>query len=170
METIAVYWESKIRTYGFNLLEGLGLHQIDLPADRVASWGWMLQSMADNEASFRLVWFQRETPGQIKLFLLCDAAAWGCMPTFGEPAAATGQGAAPPAQTPADVICFHGPHFGDRYGIMDFTYRALAKEPVPLLGVVCSVATIYLVVPAGWGNKTQGLLMAAFEIPKSVKQ
>ncbi|MBI5063683.1 MAG: hypothetical protein HZB87_09550, partial [Desulfatitalea sp.] len=53
---------------------------------------------------------------------------------------------------------------------MDFTYRALAEGPVPLLGVVCSVASIYLVVPAGWGGKAQALLVAAFEIPKSVKE
>ena len=56
-----------------------------------------------------------------------------------------------------------------RYGIMDFTYKALAHGQVPLLAATCSVATIYLVLPAGWGRKTQVILNEAFEIPRSVK-
>lgn len=170
METIAVYWESKIRTYGFNLFEDVGLHRIDLMVDELASWAGMLQSVTDDEAGFRLVWCQRETPGPFTFFLVCKDNTWRGMhplPASGGTAAET----LPPGRhTPADVICFHGPHFGDRYGIMDFTYRALAEGPVPLLGVVCSVASIYLVVPAGWGGKAQALLTAAFEIPKSVKE
>jgi len=161
METIAVYWESKIRTYGFNLFEDVGLHQIDLQADDLASWAGILQSVTDHEAGFRLVWCQRETPGPFTFFLVCNENTWrGLQP----------MPASHPAKQKTDVICFHGPHFGDRYGIMDFTYTALAAGPVPLLGVVCSVASIYLVVPAGWGAKAQALLAAAFEIPKSVKE
>jgi len=52
---------------------------------------------------------------------------------------------------------------------MDFTYKALAHGQMPLLAATCSLATIYLVLPAGWGRKTQAILSEAFEIPKSVK-
>jgi hypothetical protein len=170
METIAVYWESKIRTYGFNLFEGVGLHRIDLLADDLATWAGALHSVTDDEASFRLVWCQRETPGPFTFFLVCNEDTWHGLHPLPASGGSEAQAAQAMTHTPADVICFHGPHFGDRYGIMDFTYRALAQGPVPLLGAVCSVASIYLVVPAGWGGKTQALLMAAFEIPKSVKE
>jgi hypothetical protein len=170
METIAVYWEAKIRTYGFHLFEDLGLHQFDLAADELASWSGVLQSVTADEAGFRLVWCQCEVPGPITFFLVCSENAWrGLQPLH--PSGMPVEAAAPQGMgTAADVICFHGPHFGDRYGIMDFTYRALAAGAVPLLGVVCSVASIYLVVPAGWGGQAQALLTAAFEIPKSVKE
>ncbi len=165
METIAVYWESKIRTYGFNLFEDVGLHRIDVQAEDLMSWAGMLQATAEDEAGFRLVWCQREPQGLITFFLVCNDAAWS------GPSPPDTQTPAPPTtRTPADVICFQGPHFGDRYGIMDFTYQALAEAEVPLLGVVCSVASIYLVMPAGWGGKAQSLLKAAFEIPKSVRE
>ncbi|MBI5062932.1 MAG: hypothetical protein HZB87_05585, partial [Desulfatitalea sp.] len=121
METIAVYWESKIRTYGFNLFEDLGLHQIDLPVDHLESWAGVLQTVTADEASFRLVWCQRETPGPITFFLVCNEITWrGLQPL--DPSGGPGGSSAPHmTHTAADVICFHGPHFGDRYGIMDFT-------------------------------------------------
>ncbi len=169
METIAVYWEPIIRTYGFTLFEGVGLHQIDLPTEELASWAGVLQNVTHDEPGFRLVWCQRETPGPFTFFLVCHAETWRLLQPM--PASGIDKGAGPSVTcSSADVICFHGPHFGDRYGIMEFTYRALAQGPVPLLGVVCSVASIYLVVPAGWGGQAQALLTAAFEIPKSVKE
>lgn len=165
METIAVYWESRIRTYGFNLFEDVGLHRIDLRAEDLATWASLLQASAEDEAGFRLVWCQRDTQGPITFFLVCHDSPWAGPSSPGNETPAL-----PATRTPADVICFQGPHFGDRYGIMDFTYQALAEAEVPLLGVVCSVASIYLVMPAGWGGKAQTLLKAAFEIPKSVRE
>ena len=166
METIAVYSESVIRTYGFHLAEGLALGRIGLTPGRVAAWAGALHALAGEEPVFRLVWAQAEGEGRLGFFLLCDAPHWqrvqsamGADPAFD----ATGLQA---EATAVDLVHFHGPHFGDRYGILDYTRAVLDRAQVPLVAAVCSVATVHLVVPAGWGAATRTQLLAAFEIPQ----
>ncbi len=166
METIAVYWESKIRTYGFHLLEGLCLCRIDLTSGDCARWGESLQALSELGPSFRLVWSQADLPDTIRFFLLCDEIHWGTVSTFLTRQAGIGLQPWTKHDTAVDVIYFQGPHFGDRYGILDFTHQALAPENVPVLATVCSVATIYLVLPTGWGGRARKLLVEAFDIPR----
>lgn len=169
METIAIYWESKIRTYGFNLLEKLTLCQIPLPPAEAGNLGKALQIPGDDDAAFRLAWAQTDPADHIKFFLLCDDHHWSRLRPFIDRCERPGNGVGPMVRTVVDAICFQGPHFGDRYGIMDFTFKALAHGQVPLLAATCSVATVYLVLPAGWGPRAHAVLTEAFEIPKSVK-
>jgi hypothetical protein len=72
-------------------------------------------------------------------------------------------------RTAVDLVFFQGPHFGDRYGILDFTIRALGAD-VTLLGTVCATATIYLVLPSGQGRKAKEILHGAFEIPVAAEK
>jgi hypothetical protein len=169
LETIAVYWESKIRTYGFNFLEKLTLCQMTLPTENLGVFGKALQIQGGDDAAFRLVWAQTENADQIRFFLLCNDNHWNRLRPLIDQFERIGSGMAPMVQNVVDAICFQGPHFGDRSGIMDFTYQALANGRVPLQASTCSVATIYLVLPAGWGRRAQGILTEAFEIPTSVK-
>jgi hypothetical protein len=155
METIAVYWEKIIRTYGFTLFEDQALAQIDLPAGQIAQWGKALRTFDGSESLFRLVWAQAGAPDRIKFCLLCDDTHWQLVKSRLDRLLDPGFKTGPWELSRADMISFQGPHFGDRYGILDFTLKALAKEELPLLGIVCSVATIDLVLPAGWGAKTK---------------
>ena len=161
METIAVYWEPIIRTYGFQVQEGLVLSRLRLPVDSLGQWGHALKEMADPGPEFRLVWAQADDAMHLTVYMLSDRIHW-CMLQSVWPAPGD-QG-----NERVDLVFFQGPHFGDRYGIMDFTYKALALEKVPLLAAACSVATIYLVLPPGWGSRTRTLLSSAFEIPATV--
>jgi hypothetical protein len=170
METIAVYWESVIRTYGFNLMQGQILGQMTLPFDRLNAWSRALQGVDEKDAAFRLVWSYVEDGVGVKFFLLCDDIHWHRLQLFWDTLIQANVDIGLQAKTSVDVIFFQGPHFGDRYGIMDYTFKALAPGQVPLLAVTCSAATIYLVVPAGWGKRTKALLTEAFEIPKQAKQ
>ncbi len=169
METIAVYWESKIRTYGFNLLEKLILYQVSLPPGEIETLGKALLIAGDENAVFSLVWAQTDNPDQLKFFLLCHDNYLNRLRLFKKSLQRPGGSTVPMVRTVVDAVCFQGPHFGDRHGIMDFTYKALALGQVPLLAATCSLASIYLVLPAGWGRQTQAILSEAFEIPKSVK-
>jgi hypothetical protein len=163
METIAIYWEAKIRTYGVNLLEGLTLYRLAFNVDQVGQWSHACQEPCIPEAAFRLVWYQMDGPGRAVFRLVCDDPGRQAVEAVMAPFMKAGTC----AQTPVDIIFFQGPHYGDRYGIMDFTYQALAQEHISLVGAVCSVATIYLVVPAGQGRAAVQLLTQAFDIPKS---
>ena len=67
---------------------------------------------------------------------------------------------------PAEMVFFQGPHFGDRYGILDAAVRGLAARRVKMTAAACSGACIYIVLPEG---KSEGAAVAAlsevFEIP-----
>ncbi|MCJ8500786.1 hypothetical protein [Desulfatitalea alkaliphila] len=167
METIAVYWEPIIRTYGFQFREGLVWHALRLPLDRVDDWSRGLQGLADPAATFQLTWARLDPEASMTMSLVCEPVHWNRIrPIWIGNTACDGGGAAP--ETMVDLVWFHGPHFGDRYGIMDFTYQVLHRGQVPLLAAICSVASIYLVLPAGQGAATRMLLAGAFEIPTAV--
>ena len=165
METIAVYWESTIRTYGFNLFDGLRLSRIGVAPADMGAWGEALQSMADHEPAFRLVWAQAGTPKSVKFFLLCDDNHWSRVQPFLERHRQLGTIGEMQAVERVDLLFFQGPHYGDRYGVLDFTLAPLTKAGTPLLAIACSVATIYLVLPAGEGAAAKRILSSSFEIP-----
>jgi hypothetical protein len=167
METIAVYWEPRIRTYGVQWVEGLQLFQIAVSPVHMAQWGQALQSLAEDGPAFRLVWAQAEAPDtdRIKFFLLCDHGHGSKVHDYLEGQAE--RGVADKLQHPlsVDLLFLQGPHYGDRYGVLDFTLGPLVEAEVPLLAVTCSVATLYLITAAGWGARAKTLLSGVFEIP-----
>lgn len=162
METIAVYWESKIRTYGINLLEGLFLYRFALPSARAGQKGGKGLADAPHSSTFQLVWAQSEPIERMRICVVCDEN--NCQNIHSE--LISGHGPVPCEQIPVDILWFQGPHFGDRYGIMDFTLQALAPHHVPIVGSVCAMATVYLVLPDGWGRTAADILNGAFEIPR----
>jgi hypothetical protein len=168
VETIAVYWESKIRTYGFDLYERLTLCQITLPPRAMGTLGQALRNPGDDGAVFRLVWAQTDNSGRLKFYFLYNDAHPNRLHSFVGCFQGSGNGIGPVVRTAVDVIGFQGPHFGDRHGILDFTHNALAHGQVPILAVTCSVATIYLVLPTGRGRDALAQLSEAFEVPKSI--
>ena len=158
METIAVYWEPRIRTYGFNLLEGLTLYRFDLPAGTPSGqWQWLQTA----QSVFRLVWAQRDSEMGLELCLVSEKMSCHQGPSVLEIPQSRWDSC---ERVPVDLVYFQGPHFGDRYGIMDFTFNALPPD-MPLLGMVCATATIYLVFPEGKGRPASDKLRQAFEIP-----
>jgi hypothetical protein len=68
--------------------------------------------------------------------------------------------------SPAELVFFQGPHFGDRYGIADVAVAALAGGGVQMMAVVCSGACIYIVLPEGKSEEAGRVLAETFEIPK----
>jgi hypothetical protein len=167
METIAVYWESTIRTYGFNLFQGLRMCRVGMPSSNMARWGAALQSLADHEPAFRLVWAQSEPPETVTFFLLFDDDHWSRVQPFLRRQLQIGTIGTLPGTETVDLVFFQGPHYGDRYGVLDFTLAPLTENGIPLLAIACSVATIYLVLPAGWGGKAKTILSSSFEIPRN---
>jgi ACT domain len=49
--------------------------------------------------------------------------------------------------SPMAALFFHGPHFGDRYGIADILVKALDRANVSLAALSCTVSSISLVIP-----------------------
>ncbi len=64
-----------------------------------------------------------------------------------------------------DLITFHGPHFGDRYRILQTALNCLDEDRIPFLVAACAGASISLVVPSGRGIAAQSALEKGFEAP-----
>jgi hypothetical protein len=164
METIAIYSESIISTYGFNLLERLIMGHVEVTFDQFKRWGALLRNIA-HEPAFRLVWAQSRRRDGINFYLLSDDNQWHELEPFFMQCTEDKAGTWRRCPEAVDLLYFQGPHFGDRYGIMDYTQRALTEKQIPVLAAVCSVATIYLVLPGGRGATARNELTCAFNIP-----
>jgi hypothetical protein len=165
METIAVYWEPQVRTYGFQVQESLRVWQLDVRMDRLGDWGGRLARVEDAELSYRWLLAQPGEAGRTTLWLICEDTRAERVARFIEAQSRADGDFGAELHAPVDVVFFQGPHYGDRYGIADFTFKALQAHRIPLLAMVCCVNSVNLVLPAQWGAKAKVLLSEEFIIP-----
>ena len=64
------------------------------------------------------------------------------------------------------MIHFQGPHFGDRYGILDIALDALSGGGIPVLAAACTGASISLILSEKMAEPARALLEEVYEIPK----
>lgn len=166
METIAVYWEDRIKTYGFSEAVGLALVQWHAAPEALSGLGAGLQDMGEPDIGMLLVLGQTSGNRGTAFGLLVERQ-WEDQ-TIGRlrdllegPSRGTIC-----SRSPAGLIHFHGPHFGDRYGIADAALGTLAEHDIPVLAVACSASSIYLVLSESWMAKTREALMEAFLRPE----
>ncbi len=146
-ETRAFYVEEKIKTYGIGLTPGLELHQIRCTGRKLPDAGEQMADMARLDKKFYFVSAMPGPEHAYDLFLLTDPGAGGT------------------SLMTADLVSFHGPHFGDRYKILGTAMDCLAAGRVPVILVGCTGASISLVVPAGRGQDARNALAGGFEAP-----
>lgn len=172
METSAVYWEPEIKIYGFQEETGLSLTEIGFPAHRLARCGDFLCGLDAPDAGFSLALLQKEGQAAFRLHLLsrtvpekdADGKGRTLAPLIRQKASDLCIG--PPNVTgPAELLHFHGPHFGDRYGVADAALRPLAEGGPAPLAAACSGAAIYLALPDKGCKKACALLDGAFKVP-----
>ena len=167
METFAVYWEPIIKTYGMAERTGLVLITAELPQDRLCDGGMWLSRMAERFAGDLILIFARPAaPSGLSLHLLLDrlpdhaGASIPAEPDDIRPGLRVDNG--------VELVYFQGPHYGDRYGIAAAAVTALVQHGVPILSVVCTGASVYLVTPKGKASAARKALSSAFSSPDSV--
>jgi hypothetical protein len=144
-ETRATYVEEKIKTYGVQVVAGLNLMRIEnRNGNDWARAGEQMAHLKDGMARFHFVSALCHDDGSGMLFCLTGPDA---------------------GDTAADMIFFHGPHFGDRYRILDTALACLELSEIPLILVGCTGASITLVTPSGFGETARGALACGFEAP-----
>ncbi len=151
METIAVYSELPVRVYGIAVKRGLALLQVwgrqkDIPAAHRALEQLRLQF----RPHFLLAAWPKGDP-QISLCLSLETAAKADSAML-----ATGFEADRPV--PVSVIHLQGPHFGDRWGIMNLALDGLDQANVTPLAINAAMHSIMLAVkPEDEGPAVTGL-------------
>jgi len=147
-ETRATYIEEKIKTYGMVLTTDLNLNIYEFSFEHLSTFGQRLRSLNTHDC-FSNVSAYMTPDQQIHLFLLT-----------GKPQIDLGQNV-----YPAELLSFHGPHFGDRHGIMSRTLQCLQNHEIPVLQACCTGASIHILLQKGRGTKAKQALTTVFENP-----
>ena len=165
METIAVYWEPKIRVYGLTRQTGLALHTVLFPAGRLAYWAGRVSGLAAAGGGFELVNLQTVSAGILQLSLLLTET--GCeipVRRLLEDGLAREDATSLQTIAPVALIYLHGPHFQDRYGIAEAALSPLQEAGIPALVTGCSGASVYIVIPEDRADETAACLAETFVI------
>jgi len=165
LETIAVYWEPKIKTYGLKEVLELTMIRLEVKAVRLEKWGHIIGETRDRELSFELVLLQYKNAEELRLNLLLKADQGKEILDHMNNFIDQNNDEKLEILSPVEMVYFFGPHFGDRFGIAEAAVSALDGESLPILAMGCSVSFIYIVLPEGTASKAKDLLAKKFEIP-----
>ena len=158
METIAVYWEKRIKTYGFNLMDGLVLMNLEIEAGRLEDWGHRIADWGGLGVKVRLVLAQASDDGGANVSLVLDRGDDERL----EKEFSDDEGFE--VVRAVEMIQFQGPHFGDRYGIAEAAFDCLAAAGLPVLAAGCAGASIHIILPEGRGAEAVARLSETFEV------
>lgn len=166
METIAVYWEDRIKTYGFTEAVGLSLIQWRVPAAALSDLGLGVEGLGGNGVRMLLVLGQAAGDRGTAFGLLVEREWEDHVLHRLEDVLGEGARGSVRSRSPAGLIHFHGPHFGDRYGIADAALKTMEAHGIPLLGMGCSASSIYLVLDEADMASTRAALLEVFLRPE----
>ena len=165
METIAVYWEPKPKIYGFKEVIDLSLLNIEIRPGKMHQWGLWLMELADLNIGFHLILAKYSTHQKLRLYILLEKPWVDRVLSYIGKKIDLDSVKDFYLRSPVELISFQGPHFGDRYGIADTAFKALARQGVPILITVCSGAAVYIVLPENKLHEARFFLNEAFEVP-----
>ncbi|MBU0767940.1 MAG: hypothetical protein KJ687_02450 [Proteobacteria bacterium] len=165
METIAVYWEPKPKTYGFKEVADLSLMNIEIKPEEMSQWGLWLMELADLNIGFHLILAKYSTHQKLRLYILFEKFWADSVLSHIDKRIDLESEKYFHLTSPVELISFQGPHFGDRYGIAYSAFKALDDRGVPILIAACSGAAVYIVLPEKKLQEARPLLTEAFEVP-----
>jgi aspartokinase len=168
LETKAAYWESRIKTYGFQRVKDLSLFEIAVDGTAIDSLGQVFCRLGDAGVGFHLVSSRPSSRG-LEILLLVPAQ-WTKVIEEHMQEFVAGNEKAKELASPAEVVFFQGPHFGDRPGIVDTTLQALTARGVKMRAMACAGSCIYIVLPEGRSEEALLALSEVFEIPRASSQ
>ena len=165
METIAVYWEPKPKTYGFKEVFDLSLMTIEIEPEKMSQWGLWLMELAGLNTGFHLILAKYSTDRELRLHILLEKLWADSVISYIGKKINLDSEKEFYLRSPVELISFQGPHFADRYGIADSAFKALDDQGIPIIIAVCSGAAVYIVLPESKLHEVRPLLAKAFEVP-----
>jgi hypothetical protein len=151
-ETRAYFREKKIKTYGFSLEPDLTLLGLSSAFEGLEAAGSAIRDMDEtfyfssalcHDRNCHLYSLTRKDAGETaELFAGMDHRL-----------------------DTVDLVTFHGPHFGDRFGIFSSAVACLELAGLKLILAGCTGASVSVVLPRGQGAKALPALEKGFETP-----
>jgi aspartokinase len=168
METITVYQETIIKTYGFQLVEGLCMLLMRVANERFSSIESILTRTEGSGPTFRAVFSQWMDPDSMGVCLVADPQKEREIKACLQWTLKGALKSAVESVKPVDLICFQGPHFGERYGIAQAVFQTLRSKSIPVLASEFSQSTIILVLQGGMAEAAKNCLSQAFQVPSNL--
>lgn len=165
METIAVYWEPKPKTYGFKEVTNLSLMNVEITPGEMGQWGLWLMELADLNIGFHLILAKYSAHQKLRLYILLEKFWADSVLSHIDKRIGLESEKDFHLTSPVELISFQGPHFGDRYGIAHTAFKALDDQGIPILVAACSGAAVYIVLPEQKLQEVKPRLAEAFEVP-----
>lgn len=164
LDVTAAYWEPQIKTYGFRKSTGLLLVEMKARPELLGSLGEELAQLGDLGIRFHLAFMQASEGTAVRLYVLIQQEREKELLQHVRRSSSTGI----EMSSPVDMISFQGPHFGERFGILDAALQALSSKKIRVIASVCSMSCVYLVLETGQAERAAFALSEAFDVPKAV--
>jgi len=165
METIAVYWEENIRTYGIQVEKNLCLARTDILPGQLAELGQQITELGQEETHFRLILAHQHEPEVLSISMVVRESFKQQLHEFSTRPMVKDLSRSFVIHSPVEMLYFHGPHFGDRYGIADMAGHALKKKDIRYIVMGCSAASVHLLFPENVADKAKMALASVFQPP-----
>ena len=164
LETIAVYWESKVKIYSITLVTDLSMLRLTYPIETTEKVGKSLTVLEDSVQRFELVTQDNvdAARSQVNLFIRRSkqkAVKEESVKLRNELQAKV------ILDSHVELVYLHGPHFQDRFGIVEIVFSALKSGKIEILAAGCAGTTIYIALPHGQGEPANQVLRNTFIIP-----
>lgn len=163
VETIAVYWEPQIRIYGMDVSTDFDLVQFHLPSGLPGVE--LLENLQTISGRYNLLLAQNSETGKTVCSFLAKAEISAELVRALKGMAGNGGANPPPFQCSADLLSFHGPHFQDRYGIVERIFAQLQHGGIVPLVCGCTGTSVHIVIDAGQGLSARRCLEEICVIP-----
>ncbi len=163
VETIAVYWEPKVRIYGMEAIKGLSYLQTNCAVAGFQDERW--NRLIAGKYNFRLLTSQFGTKENLGLEFVVDREKASELIDDLQYIAESENFSPLKTTENVEMISFHGPHFQDRYGIADLAFSQLLQHNHQLLAAGCTGTSVHLLVSEGAAEKVKSCLAPIFIVP-----
>ena len=163
VETVAVYWEPKIRIYGMDVQRGLCHYLLHCPETVLNHEKW--RSLGKNQEKFRLLTAHKEDENTLRCNLLVEKSWRDSLSSDLQTLLADEPTLRLNCDEYVDMVSFHGPHFQDRFGIAERVFTALHEAGISLVLSGCTGTSVHVVVAAGEGDSAARCLEQLCTIP-----
>ncbi len=168
MQTIAVYREERVKVYGITEKTGLALAILRFPAASAELWGQRITDLEHSLKRFELVTWHAGNSNTIELHILFDSNDSKVLRSAVNALLKNEKNTKFTLEQPVEVLFLFGPHFQDRFGIVDIAFTALGNNNVDILVSGCAGTSMYFVTSKSQGQKGLKILTNTFLIPATI--
>lgn len=168
METVAVYKEERVKVYGITEKTDLALAILRFPAKSTELWGLRIIDFEDYIKRFELVTYHATDKNTTELHLLFDRNSSSLLSDKLTEWIRDEQDTEFILKLPVDILYLFGPHFQDRFGIVDIAFNALLKNNIDILVSGCAGTSMYFVTSENQGRSGLKILTDTFLIPTTI--